>query len=713
MLQSKLTTGDQKDVVPEHELELNNPDEFSQFAEENQKGSSHHFCFTVQTYILLLSLIYACCSAGTAIIIGTVTTLQKAFHFSSTQIGVIQASYSIGYAGSILFVSHFAERSHKPRWVTAGALAVSLSCLIPMIPHFYIWLPVHRNSLIANLNNGSNTTNPDKWELCRITGEAQVLAECAMSEDGNRVNHDDSQVAYFLFALASVFAGLGNSPLNTVGMTYIDDNVSKQESAFYMGIPMSMFAVGPVLGFFFHAYIMQFDADVFPPSGLDANLMTSTKPNDRRFIGAWWISYLIVGCTILILSLFIGLFPKKLDRKSKNAMREDLEKSNTFVPASEENVDVVVSSNGFFEQILGLFQALAGLLTNSVYLFTLLGSATFSTGMTGLFYFFPKIIEHQFGVSAIVANVCFGIVEIPVGIGMFFGGYFIKRFKFSPLRAALFTPVLQTVGVVTVLVMLFIRCPRQQFVSFEASDSENSLSKGSLGNLSSACNDHCDCDPVFDPVCGSNGFSYLNPCHAGCTQMKKTLNGNPFFSNCSCIMSDNSTAAYGACGTRSEPASNSPSFLPCLSLVSYMIVFLLSMLAFFLTRMTIINVCIRAAGDAQKGLALGLRSFLGNIMGNIASSVLFGVIIDDACVLWRKDFESLQDTEDSCSSAESSLKGSGAGDCLVYASGRFHYLTHGLAGSLDLIAVIFFFIAYFLARKKPWALKQSAKETES
>ena len=98
--------------------------------------------------------------------------------------------------------------------------------------------------------------------------------------------------------------------------------------------------------------------------------------------------------------------------------------------------------------------------------------------MTGLFYFFPKIIEHQFGVSAIVANVCFGIVEIPVGLGMFFGGYFIKKFQFSPRGAALFTPVLQLIGVVTVALMLFVRCAPDDFASMTSSASRYGIKPG-------------------------------------------------------------------------------------------------------------------------------------------------------------------------------------------------------------------------------------------
>ena len=167
-----------------------------------------------------------------------------------------------------------------------------------------------------------------------------------------------------------------------------------------------------------------------------------------------------------------------------------------------------------------------------------------------------------------------------------------------------------------------------------------------------------------------------------------------------------------------------PSFLPCAHLVGYIIVFLVAMLAFFLTRMTIINVCIRAAGEDKRGLALGLRSFLGNIMGNLASSVLFGVIIDDSCVLWREDLGELRGAATStvvngeidCPTAVVSSYGGGGkggGDCLVYASTRFHFLTHGFAGILDLAGVGFFFLAYFLARNQPWAAAQTVNSDKA
>ena len=249
-----------------------------------------------------------------------------------------------------------------------------------------------------------------------------------------------NRLAYVIFSLASVFAGLGNSPLNTVGMTYIDENVSKQDSAFYMGIPMSMFAVGPVLGFFFHAYVMQFHADVFPPQVLPAlddgvnkttvEMKTTTASRDPDFVGAWWISYLIVGCMISFLAGLALFFPRKLattrdkrkqegeekitatsdkgnDYRSKKKEEEEGEQEvndsrygmamikrekgingNGHLPSDENKKTVAVSvkkssvssSPSLWFHIKSLLMALFDLLANPVYLSTLVGSACFSTG---------------------------------------------------------------------------------------------------------------------------------------------------------------------------------------------------------------------------------------------------------------------------------------------------------------------------------------------
>ena len=38
-------------------------------------------------------------------------------------------------------------------------------------------------------------------------------------------------------------------------------------------------------------------------------------------------------------------------------------------------------------------------------------------------------------------------------------------------------------------------------------------------NLTSQCNQNCDCSPNhLEPICGINGITYFSPCHAGCTR---------------------------------------------------------------------------------------------------------------------------------------------------------------------------------------------------
>ena len=349
---------------------------------------------------------------------------------------MIQASYSVGYAGSILFVSHFAEKSHKPRWVAAGAAAVAISCLLPLLPHFALWLPAYRDATsLSQSDNGVDAASLDKHAglLCQIGGTSAASFECPSSTSDaakSGVSLDpkyssSNEIAYVIFAVASAFAGLGNSPLNTVGMTYIDENVPKQDSAFYMGIPMSMFAVGPVLGFFFHAYIMQFHAaDAFFPmeddDGVNGNGTTSTTiktTKDPDFVGAWWISYLIVGCTISCLAGLALLFPRRLQTGKRRVDGKDDGEEEEQKPLTsekkedkadsmkEKNGDVVMENGGantspspsgkgkhdwsvetvssptsLWVHVKSLLKALFDLLTNPVYLSTLVDSACFSTG---------------------------------------------------------------------------------------------------------------------------------------------------------------------------------------------------------------------------------------------------------------------------------------------------------------------------------------------
>jgi len=67
----------------------------------------------------------------------------------------------------------------------------------------------------------------------------------------------------FIFMVAQLLLGCGGSPLFTLGTTYIDNHVKRDDSSMYIGIMYSMTAFGPVCGFLLGAYLLSHYVDSF------------------------------------------------------------------------------------------------------------------------------------------------------------------------------------------------------------------------------------------------------------------------------------------------------------------------------------------------------------------------------------------------------------------------------------------------------------------
>ena len=86
------------------------------------------------------------------------------------------------------------------------------------------------------------------------------------------VFHTPSETDHFRPSLShilptSVFLqlllGCGGSPLFTLGTTYVDNHVKRDDSSMYIGIMYSMCAFGPVCGFLLGAYLLSHHVDTF------------------------------------------------------------------------------------------------------------------------------------------------------------------------------------------------------------------------------------------------------------------------------------------------------------------------------------------------------------------------------------------------------------------------------------------------------------------
>ena len=65
----------------------------------------------------------------------------------------------------------------------------------------------------------------------------------------------------YVFMVAQLLHGAGAAPLYTLGVTYIDENVGVDNSAFYLGVFYTMAIVGPAIGYAMGGQLLKIHTD--------------------------------------------------------------------------------------------------------------------------------------------------------------------------------------------------------------------------------------------------------------------------------------------------------------------------------------------------------------------------------------------------------------------------------------------------------------------
>ena len=148
------------------------------------------------------------------------STLEKQFGFTSTQIGWISISYDISSAFIVIIVSYFGTSVHRPRWTAIGEFLVGIGALVFAIPQF---MPKRNDVLLID----STLSESDK--LCQ---NSSLLSTCGTDDIiTNRFN-----VNFMIFILAEVIMGIGQVPIYTLAVTFLDDILSKHNFSLYIGL---------------------------------------------------------------------------------------------------------------------------------------------------------------------------------------------------------------------------------------------------------------------------------------------------------------------------------------------------------------------------------------------------------------------------------------------------------------------------------------------
>ncbi|KAF3847795.1 hypothetical protein F7725_020823 [Dissostichus mawsoni] len=580
-------------------------------------------------FLVALSFAYFAKALSGSYMKSTITQLERRFDIPSYLIGVIDGSFEVGNLLVIAFVSYFGAKLHRPKIIAVGCVLMSIGTFIIALPHFIIGRYQYETSVRWVVNS---TLNPSP---CPVGSPADLAQDRKLSHVPATGCEGDSNLSMWIYVLlGNVLRGIGETPVQPLGISYIDDFAS-EENALYVGCVQTISVVGPVFGYLLGSLCAKIYVDI----GFDLCLTISVSlsidtchplspntetititPLDARWVGAWWLGYLIAGVITLLSAIPFWFLPRSL-----------------HIPGAQGSEKCTPEQTSFIKDPHNFIPSLRTLLGNPVYLIYLCVSIIQLNSLIGMVTYKPKYIEQHFRQSASKANFL-----MAVALGMFSGGLLMKRLKLNIMGAARFAFGTSLIGYILSLFFFAMSCENAKVAGV-------TLPYISLDSISydkhsvfAACNSDCFCSASdWDPVCGENGITYVSPCLAGCAS--------------------SSGSGKNTCPEKDDCDRMFQYFL-ALSVITSFIISLGGTPGYmFLIR------CIK---PQLKSLALGFHAMATRTLAGIPAPIYFGAIIDTTCLKWGQK------------------RCGGLGACRIYNTTAYRIAYLGLTLSLRSISFI-------------------------
>ncbi|XP_044534084.1 solute carrier organic anion transporter family member 1B3-like [Gracilinanus agilis] len=552
----------------------------------------------------------------------SITQIERRFGLTTSKAGLIDGSFEIGNSLLITLISHYGAKSHIPRVIGTGCIVMGIGSILIAIPHFFMGYYRYDTSLNVKTLNSTVSYIPcktDQYSAGNMTSQIILESGC---------KNESSSPMWIYVMMGNILRGIGETPLQPLGITYIDNFANEGHASFYIGILQSLSALGPILGSLLGALCARLYVDI---GYVDLSTIT-IKPNDSRWVGAWWLGFIITG-TLMIFSGVPFFFIPKSQKKPRTGSK---------VPESVDIPDINDRSSQqlnfkHLEQaknhrgLSGYLHALKCILSNRLYLIFLISSTLAFTGSIGTITYQPKYLEQQYGESISKYNLIFGLVIIPLtGISVFLGGYIPRKWKLDVIGIAKVLFISQFCGYISELLILSLNCGNRPIVGLTVTYNGDDPGIYPQNIPFPFCNSDCNCDAnLWDPVCGDNGLTYITPCLAGCKS--SVGHGKDLvFHNCSCVeinnfQSQNTSAYLGEC---SRTADCSRKF------IYYMAVQSLAYFFYSLGYTPGTMLIFKNVEPELKSLAIGFYVLILRTIGGMLTPIYFGAIIDSACLKW-------------------------------------------------------------------------------
>lgn len=119
-----------------------------------------------------------------------------------------------------------------------------------------------------------------------------------------------------MFILSAAIGGFAGAIYTTLGAVYVDDNVKKSKAPMLLCLASFVRLLAPALGYSVASYCLKF----YVTPGLHPKI----NDEDPRWIGAWWIGYVVFALVLFLLAPIMATFPKTLPRAALRKKYESL-----------------------------------------------------------------------------------------------------------------------------------------------------------------------------------------------------------------------------------------------------------------------------------------------------------------------------------------------------------------------------------------------------
>ncbi|KAG1686292.1 Solute carrier organic anion transporter family member 1A5 [Nymphon striatum] len=574
------------------------------------------------------------------------TTLEKLLGFPTQIVSLIFVIGDISTFLFSIFLSYYGGNKHRPRMIAVGLFvwgAVMISLALPQA--------IFGSKEIAKNMNGrvlNSTSLNNQFELVCTEARNETCNENIETFETTSV------ITCFILCLGIFISNAGAVICLNIGASYVDDNFAAGTTALFIGFFAVARQIGYICGIFYAAIFLSYYQDPTVDPGFDES--------DPRWIGAWWIGFVVMGIQCILVGMLIGTVPKNLNvlRSKKPDLSKDVTELAIAKGVKEENLWKDLPAR------------LANICKNKVFVANMLSSSFAMLGLYGSVLMLPKTLEVMFYLTPSEANTYTGYINIAsFSIGFIGAGIVTRVFKPSPIKLAVFMTISFILNAALTFSISGITCGNPD-IKTEIMASEPQ------------CIHTCDCNNFqFNPICDLDmGITYFSPCHANCKE-HTSESGTEIFKQCGCNVTkleDGNVKIYSKEFNRTQKGVCRQECKQEFAIFVVLLAFVYTIWAS--TTIITLIISLRSVSKIDKSLGQGVGLSCLTIIAFIPTPILFSMAIDNSCKTWN---------ESGCNKNSTY--------CLNYDYSSFRDSIHILAASAYLVAAAFSAFTSFHIRK--------------